>query len=402
MRATKKTLIHVPEAEEVSVGVTLDQALEMFVAHKEKEGAKYKTLKDYNRTVQQFYRRMGCEFGKETEEAFSRFLALKERREVGVAGGNGIVEESAGVKSSTRDKRLVLCGAFWKWCVAEGLLQTNPAQGFKTKSTPRLPSAPSTDSVRAVMESICTTAMKPGALWHEVRDATVMMIQLASGSRAGDLLGVRYGDVVRRTFDRKVRYSIVIRGEDEKTGKTRMLTGLDSHQVVKLLDKLLAMWRTYTNTDSAGKPLPGTEEGVFWPATAPVFCSQDGLRLRDARTISRRIIETAKRLGVHETLNDRRDGGIVGIHDLRRFFATQYVTQQYEKTGAVDILALGGMLGHSNLNTTRRYIDAVVSQKLIEETSADNLPISSIFGSCASNERHEPCKRAPRKPRATA
>ena len=405
MRATKRNdkavVVEVAEDVSSSAGVTLEQALKSFLDYKLKEGKKYKTLKDFGRTVRQFYRWTGSEFGMEAD-FFARFLILKECREAGVAGGNGIVEESSSGTSSTRDKRIIPCGAFWKWCVAEGLLKKNPAHGFKPKNTPRIPSAPKTDSFKAVMESICNTALKSDAAWHEVRDATVMMIQLASGSRAGDLLSVRYTDIVRRTLNRKAKYSIIIKGENEKTGKTRMLTGLDSPMVVKLLDKCLTMWRTYTNTDSTGKPLPGAETGNFWPANTRVFCSQDGLRLRDSRIISRRIVETAKRLGVHEALNDRRDGGIVGVYDLRRYFATQYVAQQYEKTGAADILALGGMLGQANLNTTRRYIDAVVSQKLIEETSADDLPIASVFGAGAPNESHEPRIRAPRKLRAIA
>lgn len=252
------------------------------------------------------------------------------------------------------------------------------------------------------MEKIYTSAMDPNATWHHVRNATIMMIQLASGSRAGDLLGVQYADVIRRTFDRQVRYSIVIRGENEKTGKTRVLTGLDSKEVVRLLDKTLAMWRAYTNTDTAGKPLPGTEAGLYWPANAPIFCTQDGEKFQDAKQISKYLKAVAKKLDVHDTWNNRKRGGVTGVHDLRRYFATQYVEQQYKTTGDVNILALGGMLGHSNLNTTKRYIDAVVAQKMIEETSANDLPISNIFGTGTPHETREPRKRAPRKLRDIA
>jgi site-specific recombinase XerD len=407
MRATatkiRKAKATVQETVAVTApAITLEEALAEFIEYKQRQGEKGKTCRDIRDTVNQYYSWMKCEFGEEKD--FGTFLTLKKTRTPGTRY-EGTIAMSGIVSDNTRNKRIIWCKAFWNFCIEQKYLKANPAEGFRTKKINRLASAPSTEAVKAVLERLYSDAMKPDAPWNTLRNATMMMIQVASGCRIADLIGVLPADVVRNGTARSGRYSIIIQGEREKTGQTRALTGLDAPEVVKLLDKLIEQWHTYTNTDADGNILPSDGKIQYWPASTYLFCSQDGEKLASASTVRKHLDKIAKELKVRDVWNARKFGGLTGVHDFRRYFATQYVLQQYEKAGSVDILTLGTMLGHSDLNTTRRYIDATIASRKLETTRSADLPIGGIFGSSASSVKNtlpKIGKRIPRKAKAVA
>lgn len=407
MRATatkiRKAKATVQETVAVTApAITLEEALAEFIEYKQRQGEKDKTCRDIRDTVNQFYSWMKCEFGEEKD--FGTFLTLKKTRTPGTRY-EGTVAVSGTIANSTRNKRIIWPRAFWNFCIERGYMKTNPAEGYSTKKVNRVPSAPSMEAVKAVLERLYSDATAEGAPWNVLRDATMMLIQVASGCRIADLIGVLPADVVRNGTARSGRYSIIIQGEREKTGQTRALTGLDAPEVVKLLDKLIEQWHTYTNTDADGNALP-VDDGIrYWPASAYLFCSQDGEKLASSSTVRKHLDKIAKELKVRDVWNARKFGGLTGVHDFRRYFATQYVLQQYDKTGSVDILTLGTMLGHRDLNTTRKYIDATLATRKIETTRSADLPIGAIFNTSASgvkNTAPKIGKRIPRKAKQVA
>ena len=61
-----------------------------------------------------------------------------------------------------------------------------------------------------------------------------------------------------------------------------------------------------------------------------------------------------------------------GSHKLRHNFATNYCLDQYEKTGQVDIYKLMILLGHEDIQTTRRYLH-MANQIIISNSNVSHL-----------------------------
>jgi integrase len=79
----------------------------------------------------------------------------------------------------------------------------------------------------------------------------------------------------------------------------------------------------------------------------------------------------------HWFFEGRQKAGLdwVGFHDLRHFRATQWIMR------GVDIRSVQGLLGHSNIKTTERYVKFVpghASQRVIEAQRLEDIEMANL------------------------
>lgn len=180
---------------------------------------------------------------------------------------------------------------------------------FKTKAL-------DTEEYKLIIETI-----RKGFIYNGVeyqpndRIATVLCIEANLGLRIGDVLRLRFNDIVRD--GERYRLDIV----EEKTNKRRTFT------VTFELYQYLKIYMLENNIK----------------ATAPLF--QIGVRV-----VQKHLKNVCAYLGLNG----------ISTHSFRKYFATQiYVNNQY------DIQLVRELLQHSSVLTTQRYI--TVSSAKVEE-----------------------------------
>jgi site-specific recombinase XerD len=213
--------------------------------------------------------------------------------------------------------------AMYNWLIAREYLDRNPFS--------RIKSIKENEKVQAFLSNQEMISMVSHAQDTEEKLMLLMLLQL--GLRRSELTGISVDDVATRTH-------IVING---KGGKQRLLA-LHS-DIVGVLNRWIAI---------RNQRFPATN--LKW-----LFISRVGGRY-SGDTIRRRIKAIMTRAGFSETrINE------IHTHSLRHTFTANLFE------GGADIYVAQQLLGHSDINTTRRYAhlrdnvrdNAVLQQKSI-------------------------------------
>ena len=289
-----------------------DVALEEFLLHKQAEGREKRTLDDYRYHLTKFLSAHGGAWPD-----YHR-LKLEVRKHFA-----GLAERSATTYNLRREYLL----AFFNWCVAEGYLPANPAQGLpkrRDEERPRHVDGEAIEKLLAVIDRNTYTGL---------RDYCLLLFQLDTGIRPGEALALPPG-----CFDLRL-LQVHIPAGIAKTHQARIV--VISPQVGKALKKLLAV-----------RPKE-------WGEDIPLFASQDGSRMRE-RSWAHRLRKYADKAGVKVTPYMLRH--TAAIMSLRNGASPFYVQRQ---------------LGHTTLARTRRYAYLVEGDLHREHATAS--PVAGLI-----------------------
>lgn len=264
-------------------------ALEEFLLYKAGDGAAQRTLADYTYHV-------------------NAFLAAYPNLPDYEALRKAVVEYLARpVSPTTRNIRLRYLKAFFNWCVAQGYLPANPTAGIRQAKE-------DLDNVRHVpLEDVKRLLSAPDKKTYAgLRDYCLMLVQIDTGARPGELFQVRVNDLNLEA--REIR----IRPEAAKTriGRTLPVSPYTAQALQKFL-KVRPEW---------------------WGEDVPLFATETGNALDDS--------QWAKRVAKH----CRKAGVKVTPYGLRHSFAIEFLKSSN------DPFALQRILGHQDLAMTRRYV----------------------------------------------
>lgn len=216
---------------------------------------------------------------------------------------------------TTIARRLACLRSLFRFCVREGMTESNPAQALRTPRTGRkLPSLLTTEQIATLLEA--PPANEPMGL----RDRAILETMYSAGLRVAELVSLnvasweRDSDILR----------VIGKGRKER------ITPLGRY-AVKALDQWL----------SVREPAPDVDA---------LFLNRFGKRLT-TRSIGRMLEKYLLETGL-----DRQ----VSPHTLRHSFATHMLD------GGADLRSVQELLGHKSLTTTQIYTH--VSTRRMQET----------------------------------
>lgn len=221
-------------------------------------------------------------------------------------------ELAAGLAPATLQRRSGAVRVFFRWAVAQGLCDADPAAGLKSPRVPRrLPRTLSQNDTETLMAAILDAAALDNGP-AGARDAAILEVLYSSGLRVGELCGLDLPDIDRQ------------RGVLRVLGKGNKMRSVPIGQPAqRAVDSWLARrpeWLTPASGDA-------------------VFLGRRGGRL-DQR-VARRV--------VHDAMRAIPEAPDVGPHGMRHAMATHLLE------GGADLRSVQEILGHASLATTQIY-----------------------------------------------
>ena len=214
-----------------------------------------------------------------------------------------------GLSPKSLQRLLSSCRSFLRWLLAEGRIDSNPAQGLRAPKAPRkLPQVLDADEMGQLVD---VPVDGPTGL----RDRAMLELFYSSGLRLSELIGLRWRDVdladgTVRVLGKGARTRVVPVGAPARTA--------------------LAALR------SASEP---TAAALHALADAPVFRGRGGAPIA-ARTVQSRIKALAQQQGIWKRVHP---------HLLRHSCASHVL----ESSG--DLRGVQELLGHADIATTQIY-----------------------------------------------
>lgn len=267
----------------------LRHALEEFLLFRQASGAAKRTLDDYRYHVGAFLKASpGVAGYEDLQKAVVRYL-------------------SQPCSTGYRNIKLKYLRSFFNWCVREGYLSANPTAGIK-KAKEDL-----TNVRHTTLEAIKKLLAAPDKRTYAgLRDYCLMLVQIDTGARPGELFHVKPCDLNLAARELYIRSEV----SKTRTGRTLILSPLTAQTLAKFLSVRPEWW-------GDGVPLFATETG------RPLTRHQWGTRLR----------KYCRKVGVKVT-----------PYGLRHTFAIEFLK------GGGDAFSLQRILGHQDLSMTRRYV----------------------------------------------
>ena len=237
-------------------------------------------------------------------------------------------------------RKLATLRSFFRFCVREGRMASNPARLVPTPKLPRrLPEVPGTEEMNRFLDGMAKfqpaaprrrgAPKDPAAAGEREgasrlllrRDRAIFELLYGSGLRVSELVGLNLEDVDREAQMLRVR---------GKGRKERLVPyGSKARQTLEAYEDVRAELL-------AGARDCGTAQAVFLNYT--------GCRLR-ARSVDR-IVKKYTRL--------LETGWNAHAHAFRHAFATHLLTE------GADLRAIQELLGHRSLSTTQKYTHASI------------------------------------------
>ena len=229
----------------------------------------------------------------------------------------------AGVAGATLQRRTAAVRVFYRWLVAESLVEVDIAAALATPKVSRaLPPNLSQGDLEVMFRAAVDRAAEPDSGPLGLRDVALLEVLYGSGARVAEVCGLDIDDIDRTRGTMRV----LGKGNKERTvplGRPA-LDGVDGWLAVR----------------------PQVATGASGPA---IFLGARGGRI-DQRVV-RRV--------VHERLEAVPDAPQLGPHGLRHAMATHLLE------GGADLRSVQEMLGHASLATTQIYTH-VSSERLRE------------------------------------
>ncbi len=252
--------------------------------------------------------------------------------------------------SDVRNQRIFSLRKFWDWAQGTEKRKSglNFAKTYKTKRVNRIPKIPSRQEVQKVlgiMDGIVKKTLSEkdtswAEVWKTMRNLGVIVLMACTGIRAKELL-----NLAPNNFDIK-KMQIFIPSSVSKTRIERCCDIPNVKYAIQLIEKIKLMHKSLV------------EQNVF-QENSPLFA---GLGRGIMHENSGRAIGTQTIWSWARKVYQEHNIGINGVHDFRRYFATDYIVGCYENGKNPDIQKLSEMLGHTSLDTTQLYVDKVLTR----------------------------------------
>lgn len=219
---------------------------------------------------------------------------------------------AAGLAPATLQRRSGAVRVFFRWAVAQGLCDADPAAGLKSPRVPRrLPRTLSQNDTETLMAAILDAAALDNGP-AGARDAAILEVLYSSGLRVGELCGLDLPDIDRQ------------RGVLRVLGKGNKMRSVPIGQPAQ---RAVGSW------------LARRPEWLTPASGDAVFLGRRGGRL-DQR-VARRV--------VHDAMRAIPEAPDVGPHGMRHAMATHLLE------GGADLRSVQEILGHASLATTQIY-----------------------------------------------
>ncbi|MGB9792226.1 MAG: tyrosine-type recombinase/integrase [Thermacetogeniaceae bacterium] len=299
--------------------VNLCHALSEFLLFKQAGGTSERTLKDYGYHLNAFLK------------AYPKLKSYDDVRNAVLA------YLSKPCSPAYRNIKLRYLRSFFNWCVSQGYLPANPLAGVRQakEDLNRIRHA-SLEDVKKLLEQPDKNT------YTGLRDYCLILVQLDTGVRPGELLQAKVSDLTLETRE------LYIRPEVAKTrvGRTLVLSPFTCQWLAKLIS-IRPKW---------------------WSDDVPIFASENGKPL-DTDTFGHRLRKYCQKAGVKVT-----------PYGLRHTFALEFLKESN------DPFALQRILGHQDLTMTRRYVRYL--QEDVREIHEKASPVQKLLSMG---------KKAPRK-----
>ena len=274
--------------------MTLKLAFDNFILAKRMQCLTEKSIKNYKEFIIPFMRVIGydTDVAEITQDDVTQYIVSVTERSISV---------------STKGTYIRHLKVFLKWISEEYEVIFDASKIKIPKCAKKNVRVYSDDEIRLIFDSIHTAEN-----WLTIRNKLMIALMLDSGLRRNEVVNLQRSNIF---IDEKY-ISILGKGNKERIvplGKTSAL--------------LLKEYYKMCPYD-----------------TSCVFCNLDGTQITN-NTIKLMVSKLAKKLPFE-----------LSAHKLRHNFATNYCLDQNEKFGRVDIYKLMILMGHEDIETTRRYL----------------------------------------------
>lgn len=224
--------------------------------------------------------------------------------------------------SETYINRLMVCfKCYFEYCLREGYITINPMNRIKKQKEPIVMIETfSNDEVCKMIK------VYKGSRFLDVRNQLIMVMLFDTGMRNSELCNLRVADI-RETY-------IHIFGKGKKTRYV---------PVTPIINKYLVRYMRVRRQYISDKISYDTEY---------LLLSQKGKKLT-VETLERIVKEAGERVGI-------RDGIRVSSHTCRHYYA------QAQLKNGCDLYTVSKLLGHSKVETTKRYLQSMQDGELME------------------------------------
>lgn len=274
--------------------MTLKLAFDNFILAKRMQCLTEKSIKNYKEFIIPFMRVIGYEtdVAEITQEDVTQYIVSVTERSISI---------------STKGTYIRHLKIFLRWVSEEYEVIYDVFKIKIPKCCKKNIRVYSDDEIRLIFDSIHTSEM-----WLTVRNKLMVALMLDSGLRRNEVVNLQRGNI----FIDEMYISILGKGNKERIvplGKTSALLLKEYYKICPY-------------------------------DTSYVFCNLDGTQITN-NTIKLMISKLAKKLPFE-----------LSAHKLRHNFATNYCLDQNEKYGRIDIYKLMILMGHEDIETTRRYL----------------------------------------------
>lgn len=301
----------------ISEHLTLSEMFEKFISVKKTEGLATRTIHDYLTHFDYFKSFLGEDLSKDeiTLDIFRDFV--------------GYMLHEKELSPVTANVRIRTMRAFIRFCFLEGYIDTPIHENFKPVKTP-------IDTIESLTPSEIKRLLSviDDELYTGFRDKIIILVLLDTLVRISELVAIR-----RENVDLKSGF-IKLEALDTKTRKTRTVP--ISTKTIKLLNEYMKETEEFENEF--------------------LFLTYDGRQI-DQSTI--RII--LRNYGKEAGITNKR----VSPHTFRHTGALLYIMN------GGDPFSLQKILGHSNMNMVRKYIQMTDMDVRRQHNSFS--PLNSIF-----------------------
>ncbi len=288
-----------------------EDVLKEFIFHCRMKKYSERTLKGYKNNNLALFRFIKNEYGIEKLEethhqavqGYIQFLTDKHLTEVYING-------------------LIKCfRAYFRYCHEEGYIERNPMDKIKFQKEPLTLINTFTNA-----EVLKMVQFYSGKKFLDIRNKLIMVLLFDTGMRNAELCGLREVDL-RETY-----ISILGKGRKER-----------HVPITPIMNKVLIQYQRAKNEYIKDK---------FGYETEYLLLSQKGRKLT-IETIERIVLEAGLNVGVRPCVR-------ISPHTCRHYYAQ---TQLYN---GCDLFSLSRLLGHSNINITKTYLQSMHEDNFLE------------------------------------